>query len=275
MADSGRKYEVNAPLTSVVSHIYGINMPQDSESAVHHLSPSLEMMLVFNFGSAVSFSFGEDDIDGQQVERIGILGPLRKVLNYELKAGADLLILPFVLDGFYKFMSLSGVSADLSEDDNVKEYAGKLDLIWENLYLLPGPEERVALLKSYLQQAVKGSEAGTELLVQNAGTFYDPGISPAKVMAGKANISERAVQMRFKKYVGYSPRELHRFLRFKRVVACLMERQGKPVDWFDVIVQFGYHDQSHLIRDFKYYTGGTPTQFMEMKDAGGFCISRD
>ncbi len=60
----------------------------------------------------------------------------------------------------------------------------------------------------------------------------------------------------FQKYVGYSPEELLRYLRFKQVVAHLMAERGKPVDWFDLIVQFGYHDQSHLIGDFKFYTGG-------------------
>lgn len=275
MAAPGRKYDVKLPLTAMVSHIYGINLTEDNEPAVYHLSPSLEMMLVFNFGPAIAFSFGEEEIADQQVERIGILGPLRKMLNYELQAGADLLILPFVLDGFYRFMSLAGTSVDLSVEENIMKYAQQLDLLWEKLYALPDPEARVVLLKNYLEQAMDVKETGAELLLQNAGAFYDPGLSPTRVMAEKANFSERAVQMRFKKYVGYSPKELLRFLRFKQVVAWLMERQGKPVDWFDVIVQFGYHDQSHLIKDFKYYTGGTPTQFLVMKDAGSFCVSRD
>ncbi len=40
--------------------------------------PALEMVLVLNFGPPLSFSFGEDEIAEQQVERIGIIGPLRK-----------------------------------------------------------------------------------------------------------------------------------------------------------------------------------------------------
>jgi AraC-like DNA-binding protein len=172
-------------------------------------------------------------------------------------------------------MSLTEGAVDLSEEDNVSGYAQQLNEIWEALHSLPGPEERVAMLKAYLMQAVNKMDPGAEPLLKNAGTFYDPSLSPSKVMAEKARISERAIQMRFKKYVGYSSKELLRFLRFKRVVAYLTAQNGKEVDWLDVVVQFGYHDQSHLIRDFKYYTGGTPTRFVEMKETGDFCISRD
>ncbi|QEC40986.1 helix-turn-helix domain-containing protein [Pseudobacter ginsenosidimutans] len=274
-SDNGTRYELEGALTEIVRHIYGIRMKEDADTVVYHLSPSLEMVLVFNFGPALSFSFGEEEIAEQQVERIGIIGPMRKMLNYELKPGTDLLTLPFVNDGFFRFMKLSTNNVDLSDEDSVAEYADNLNTLWEEMNALPATELRVELLKEYLAKAAKEGEDAVQPLLENASAFFDPVLSPSKVIAEKAAITERAVQMRFKKYVGYSPKELLRYLRFKQVVAYLMAERGKPVDWFDLIVQFGYHDQSHLIRDFKFYTGGTPTQFLEINDSGDFCTSRD
>ena len=274
-SDNGKRYELEGALTEIVRHIYGIRMKEDEDAVVYHLSPSLEMVLVLNFGPPISFSFGEEEIAEQQVERIGIIGPLRKMLNYELKPGTDLLTLPFVNDGFYRFMKLSTSNVNLSDEDSVAEYADNLNTLWEEMNALPTAELRVELLKAYIAKAVKEGEDAVQPLLENSSAFFDPALSPSKVIAEKAAITERAVQLRFKKYVGYSPKELLRYLRFKQVVAHLMAERGKPVDWFDLIVLFGYHDQSHLIRDFKFYTGGTPTQFLEINDSGDFCTSRD
>ncbi|WP_127128542.1 helix-turn-helix domain-containing protein [Pseudoflavitalea rhizosphaerae] len=274
-SDNGTRYELEGVLTEIVRHIYGIRMKEDADPVVFHLSPSLEMVLVFNFGPALKFSFGDEEIAEQQVERIGIIGPMRKMLNYELQPGTDLLTLPFVNDGFYRFMKLSTNNVNLSEENSVAEYADNLNTLWEEMNGLLSAELRVELLKAYIAKAVQEGEDAVQPLLENASVFFDPALSPSRVIAEKAAITERAVQMRFKKYVGYSPKELLRYLRFKQVVAYLMNERGKPVDWFDLIVQFGYHDQSHLIRDFKFYTGGTPTQFLGMNDSGDFCTSRD
>lgn len=274
-ADNGTRYVLNGELTEIVRHIYAIRMPDDASPVVFHLSPSLEMMLILNFGPPLSFSFGEEEIADHQVERIGIIGPLRKMLNYELQPGTDLLALPFVNDGFFRFMALNNTKINLSDERSVAEYAQELDTLWGQLNALSNLEARVALLTEHIARAAEKLDAAAQPLLEHASVFHDPLLNPAKHIAGKAAITERAVQMRFKKYVGYSPKELLRYLRFKQVVAYLMPLQGKEVDWYDVIVQFGYHDQSHLIRDFRYYTGGTPTQFLDINDAGDFCISRD
>jgi AraC-like DNA-binding protein len=100
-------------------------------------------------------------------------------------------------------------------------------------------------------------------------------VNPVKVMADKASVTERTVQMRFKKYAGYSPKELLRFLRFKQVMAFILARPKEKIDWFELIVQYGYHDQSHLIKDFKYYTGVTPKQFIKLNEEGNLCLARD
>jgi AraC-like DNA-binding protein len=274
MSDHGRRYPVDPRLEGILGHFYLITTPEDVLPQVSHLSPSLEMMVVFNFGAPVAFSFGDRSIGEHTIDRIGILGPLRLMMNYELPPGADLLVLPFVLDGFYRFLSTSPDN-ELLQEEYLNGQAQRLEEIWHLLAGIRGPEKRIAALTDYLLLNISQSENPSRQLLDHVEDIHNPMVNPVKVIAGKYDVSERAIQLRFKKYAGYSPKELIRFLRFKQVVAYLLDHPAAKVNWFDMIVQFGYHDQSHLIKDFRYYTGITPQQFVQLNKDGNFCVGRE
>ncbi len=58
-----------------------------------------------------------------------------------------------------------------------------------------------------------------------------------------------------------------RYQRFLKAVHFIQAVYVKDdtVDWFDVIDHSGYYDQSHLIHDFTYYLGISPTQFLKLQ----------
>lgn len=273
MTNLGKRYPVDPRLAGVLSHFYALSTGPDMPPQLQRLSPSLEMMLVFNFGAPVAFSFGDEAPGEHTIERIGILGPLRRMMNYELKAGADLLVLQFILDGFYRFLSIS--PEEEAGEEHMSAHTQRLEEIWHLLAAIPGPEKRIAALTDYLLLNIAQSETPTRQVLEHVDDIHNPQVNPVKVIAGHYGVSERAIQLRFKKYVGYSPKELLRFLRFKQVLAYLLDHPTQKVNWFDLIVQFGYHDQSHLIKDFKHYTGISPQQFIQLNEDGNFCVGRD
>lgn len=277
MESIGKKYDIDKQLSGVLSHFYVIKVQENEPSQIHHLSPSLEMMVVFNFDVPVSFSFGEMEIAEHTIERIGILGPLRKMMNYELTGGADLLILPFIYDGFYRFLSLplDGFEAGVLKEEDVAIYTQRLEEVWQMLSLITDPEKRIEKLTAYLLDNIFQNDPAIMLIKESVPDIHNPSLNPVKVIAGRASLTERTIQLRFKKYVGYSPKELIRFLRFKQVLSFILERPKEKIDWFELIVQYGYHDQSHLIKDFKYYIGVSPKQFIKLNEEGNFCVNRE
>jgi len=59
---------------------------------------------------------------------------------------------------------------------------------------------------------------------------------------------------------GCGPRPRPRLVRFDGVWRRLDQR--RPLDWGQVAAEVGYADQAHLIRDFRQFTGTTPTEFL-------------
>lgn len=81
-------------------------------------------------------------------------------------------------------------------------------------------------------------------------------------MAPASNVTERAMQLRFRKYLGFSAKEAVRFLRFRRVMADLQHLgpTGSTADWLALLEQHGYYDQSHLIHDFTHFLQQPPAE---------------
>jgi AraC-like DNA-binding protein len=78
-------------------------------------------------------------------------------------------------------------------------------------------------------------------------------------LAGTLGVSRRHLEREFVREVGVAPKSLASVLRFRRVLRAIEEGAA---DWAGVALRCGYYDQSHLIRDFKRYTGRSPNIYL-------------
>lgn len=88
--------------------------------------------------------------------------------------------------------------------------------------------------------------------------------------------SRKHFTRRFTNEIGLTPKTLALMLRFHR--ACALARAGASAGWASVAAEAGYADQAHLVRDFRVFTGETPTEWARrmaltdprvLRDAGG------
>ena len=121
---------------------------------------------------------------------------------------------------------------------------------------------------------VAPADADTRSFIDGVAYVENPAIDPVKALAERRKLTTRSVQTRFQTHLGFSAKELARFLRFKGVVARLIEQYPQPPDWADLVLTGGYHDQSHLIKDFQQFLGMTPTEFIRQLADGTVCITR-
>ncbi|MFY0254913.1 helix-turn-helix domain-containing protein [Chitinophaga sp. 30R24] len=276
MALTGRHFEVTPPLSEIVKHFYAIQSSSDFVATIAHLSPNYEMMLVFNFGSPVRASFAADPPGSILIGKIALLGPLKKMLNYEVLPATDMLITVFNLDGFYRLfqVAVDSLNSNQVHHPDILMPTACSNELWEVLSRISNQEERVQVLQEYVQTFNREADSAAKLLREGSAYFNDSLLQPVKAIAADAGLSERTIQLRFKKYVGYSPKELLRFLRFKQVIRSIEQYSGAQINWFDLIYDFGYHDQSHLIKDFQHFLGTSPETFVKQILGKEFCVTR-
>jgi AraC-like DNA-binding protein len=83
---------------------------------------------------------------------------------------------------------------------------------------------------------------------------------PIGELAAELRCSARHLTSRFHEYIGPSPKEAARIVRFRRVVARLTRDDGSRLA--EIAQDCGYNDQAHLNRDFREFAGTTPTAYI-------------
>ena len=70
-----------------------------------------------------------------------------------------------------------------------------------------------------------------------------------------------------------SPKEYYRVVRFQRALYLLQNHPG--MEFVDLAYSCGFYDPSHLVKDFKEFTGCSPTQYLSSHSPYSTFFSED
>lgn len=82
-----------------------------------------------------------------------------------------------------------------------------------------------------------------------------------KRLAEDQNVSERHLNRLFQQWIGISPKEFTRIMRFQNTFKHMLFTRKRKLAW--LAIENGYHDQAHFINEFKTFSGVTPTQILK------------
>lgn len=89
---------------------------------------------------------------------------------------------------------------------------------------------------------------------------------PIEILAAELRITVRQLERKFARYVGLSPKAFCRVMRFRHAKLML----GSTRDSVALAYACGYSDQTHLIREFRLFTGYTPSCYDRSYPVGFF-----
>ena len=99
-----------------------------------------------------------------------------------------------------------------------------------------------------------GITATSNLIIKN------PGQLNVAQLAYKANMGVRNFERHFLEQVGTSPKMFCSVVRFNHGLD--LKLRSPTRDWTSIALECGYFDQMHLIKDFKRFSGSTPSTFL-------------
>jgi len=154
---------------------------------------------------------------------------------------------------------LSGQLADLAD---VLGAPGRR--LAEQLRQAPSWQQRFRLLDQFLLRRIAcGSHPSPEVGWAWQRLITTRGTMPIGQIADEVGWSHKHLIARFRRQAGLRPKTAARLIRLDGVLRHL-DQQPERLDWGQIAAETGYADQAHLIRDFRQFTGTTPTGYQAL-----------
>ncbi|MGP4050303.1 DUF6597 domain-containing transcriptional factor [Streptomyces sp. 2A115] len=115
-----------------------------------------------------------------------------------------------------------------------------------------------------LSRLAEAPSRGLDLVLHAGGRLETSnGTVPIGSLTAGAGVSGNHLAAQFKAHVGVTPKRVARIYRFARLI--LSVDALRPVDWSELAHAAGYFDRAHFSREFKDFTGHTPTEYLALR----------
>lgn len=140
-----------------------------------------------------------------------------------------------------------------------------LDRIRNRVGSLASADEALRVMEEELRARLAEAPLRGLDLVRHTGQGLETahGALSIAALTDAAGVSATHLATQFKTHVGVTPKRVARIYRFARLI--LSVDALRPVDWSALAQSAGYFDQAHLSREFKDFTGHTPTAYLALR----------
>ena len=266
-------------LQQVIQYCVLLTVADGAAPVVRTLLPTFQVVLLINLGPTTEIWHNDGAlVQVRQLNGIAVTAPLKRAFQYRLPGGSRVLAVNFTLEGFFRLFQVpvERLTDHFTDPDELLPHRPFAQL-WQQLCLLQNPAELVQALIDFSLPYLKALEKPqAELMAQLPLLAGSRHLNPLKVMASATKVSERTLQLRFRKYFGFSVKEVSRFMRFRQLLGKLEQRErSEKDDWLALLEQHGYYDQSHLVHDFTHFLQQSPTKVsMQLLQGDAICFTR-
>jgi AraC-like DNA-binding protein len=136
-----------------------------------------------------------------------------------------------------------------------------------------GIDEALAQLKQYFLNTRLQIAIDSMLFKAGVAMRQANGTMPVSQVAAEAYMTVRTLERKFKQSSGYTVKEVSSLMRFEQVRNQLWLYPDSNIA--GLAYELGYTDQSHLSKEFKYYSGTTPAVFAQKAKKAKQAVSND
>jgi AraC-like DNA-binding protein len=237
-------------LSHLVRHFLILEGP-GLDKAIHRLIPDGNPGIVFHYGAPfhafpANFAYGQVTRPHTIVSG-GPMGAFIVVLHPQALSQLTGLPAHTLTNTFLPLQQLWGAKADTLHNQLIRAASHQQRLDCVQSFLLqytPQPPNRII---TYSLQWMEYQET-----------------PQMEELAGRLSIGIRTLERVFKTVIGISPKQFAGIIRTRHFLKALKQTDTENIT--GLAYQFGYYDQSHLIKDFKKKTGITPGNYFTAKD---------
>lgn len=234
-----------------------LNMESHDE-LTNRILPDTSLVMVFKYKGQVNFIMGDSRRSAPSFAISGLRKSAR-LINYAKNSGSILVIFKEAgAAAFFKEPLNELFEESISLD--IFTSRQRLSLIEEQLTEAKNTCQRIAIIETFLQSRLYDRSPDPLILTALQTIHLAKGTIKIQDLAGALHISQDAFEKRFRRIVGTSPKQFSSIVRMKAIIAGGRQKQRLSEIAFDA----GYFDQAHFSKEFRLFTGQSPTDFFKV-----------
>jgi len=244
------------PVPALAPFVKGYIVIESQTELVNRVLPDTSIAIAFQFRGRVNYLV-DQNTSSIPVVSISGLRKSNRLINYTPNTSA--LIVQFKPGGAAPFFT-SPMNELFGETTSLENVIGiqRAVTIQEQLAESVDNRKRISIVENFLLSSLKVNK--TDMLIATAVNKinFANGNVKIKSLASDLCISHDAFEKRFRKIIGATPKQFASIVRMNAIIQQhLANRRLKSIA-FDA----GYFDQPHFNKEFKLFTGQTPTDFL-------------
>ncbi len=189
------------------------------------------------------------------------VGHFDKAYLIQPKADITLVSIRFKSNGIYPLTKMP-LQRFLNHHIELADLLGNSTLqLAEQLKNTISNHQKIQLLENYFSPIFLNSDlhyrldGGVQMIQQCKGQIT------VKELSHQLNTNYKSLDRWFNKKIGLSPKRFIQLTRFKHILENI-ESTNQP-NWMNLVVQHGFYDQAHFIKEFKQFAGICPSEYVQ------------
>jgi AraC-like DNA-binding protein len=207
-----------------------------------------------------------------------VAGPLDRFQRFHAKGHLKILGVRFHLGScpFFPSLTLKELRNRAVPLDKVLKNQGlgaEIQALELCLADMSDTRQQISFVERFLMKALGAHREPDAVLIQAIGLIKESkGRISIDSLSSALRISGRQLERKFDQHVGLSPKAFCRVTRFRQAKFLLENNRTRTGS--NLAYACGYYDQTHLIHEFRSFTGQTPARYERVKRVEFFLYNR-
>ena len=234
------------------------------DHSIQRVVPDGSLYLIFELDGMPRYIIDNETLEKKTKRtRAWISGMHKNYITISALPDSEMYVIQFKAQGLFPFIQQK---VDALSDKVVKPeaYFGEEVYTFRKALLSEDtPEGKFRLGETWLSQLFSPAHLPkTEVLQVLEKIQSDPGLELNTItsLIQETGLSKKHFSSLFKKYIGLSPKQYQRVIRFNEILLSIQQKE--QVEWTQIALSCGYYDQAHFIKEFKLFCGINPSEFI-------------
>lgn len=239
-------------------------MQNDHNTSVHHkLLPVSNIDFVLNFSAPITYVI--DDITKTIPKNFHFIGLRNQAYTISQTGHLNIIGISFFPAGLYPFLK-TPLSEFTNKTVELETLAQRFTAAIESKLSITGSvATKLENIENALLELIDINLLPNQQVMHIFSAFNaNMDYLNVEHFCLEYGINQRKLERIFNKYIGISPKLYSRLNRFQKVVNHLANTNN-PAKLVSLAYEYEYWDQTHFIKDFKAFSGCSPSQFIKQR----------